>query len=695
MYRIFRPGHLLASAGLLLGASAAHGADYVLDDQVSIGVARPSSANGDFTEHDAYEPAIATAPEQHLALFVWAGDDAYTRAGDDGELHLANDEFEIYGRLVTTSNLNRENASQRLSFMGDDLESDAAERAKYDARNPAVAWNPVAGEFLVVWEGDGDTAPLVDDEFEIFAQRVGIDGQPVGERVRISIMGDDAAAGAERTRYDAANPSIAVDPLGNYLVVWEGDTDAAPLVDDEKEIFGRYLDSTATPAGGQFRISFVGDDSETDAAVRAARDATRPQVIFNGGDGVVAWQADDSLYGLADDEHEIFLQHLGPVPAPDPGCTDPLCPVEWVPAGDPVRVSTMGSDGDAAFDGLQPALTSNPNTRALLVAWHGDTSDGALVDEEQEVFARLFDESLAPLGAQFRVSTMGTDTETDTAKRARYDATAATAEWSDSDGVFFIAWRGDTDTEFEIELGDEVTEVRSLVDDEFEIFGRLLHADGVPLAKQFRVSIQGNDLEDTPEDRVKFGADAPAVAFANGVLLTGWSGDSNVPGTLDDGMQVFAVRVAALSTELEMVLESDLVAPTVPAPIRVDFSLDNNGTVVARNVAVRVEMSNEFPLSFEGCEAVTDNTCELGDIAPGEAARFSVILATDHLELDDTLGTTLSLTTRADTGLSNIGLADGNMFVAASVTVKGGGSAGAFWLLLAGAGVWRARNRRR
>lgn len=42
--------------------------------------------------------------------------------------------------------------------------------ATYRAWDPAVAYNPTYDEYLVVWAGDDDTAPLVDEEFEIFGQ---------------------------------------------------------------------------------------------------------------------------------------------------------------------------------------------------------------------------------------------------------------------------------------------------------------------------------------------------------------------------------------------------------------------------------------------------------------------------------------------------------------------------------------------
>jgi hypothetical protein len=54
----------------------------------------------------------------------------------------------------------------RLSDMGPDGD------ANYDAWNPAVAYNNTTNEYLAVWSGDDDTGRLVDEEYEIFGQRL-------------------------------------------------------------------------------------------------------------------------------------------------------------------------------------------------------------------------------------------------------------------------------------------------------------------------------------------------------------------------------------------------------------------------------------------------------------------------------------------------------------------------------------------
>jgi hypothetical protein len=88
-----------------------------------------------------------------------------------------------------------------------------------------------------VWQSDDDTAPLVDGESEIFGQRLNAaTGAEVGDNdFRLSDMGPDGS-----TSFGAFNPAISYNSANNEcLVVWSGDDDTAPLVNDESEIFGQ------------------------------------------------------------------------------------------------------------------------------------------------------------------------------------------------------------------------------------------------------------------------------------------------------------------------------------------------------------------------------------------------------------------------------------------------------------------------
>ncbi|MGB5259356.1 MAG: hypothetical protein WBO34_02400, partial [Gammaproteobacteria bacterium] len=121
----------------------------------------------------------------------------------------------------------------RISDMGPDGDDN------YSAGDPAVAYNAMANEYLVVWRGDDDTAALVDNEYEIFGQRINADtGLELGMDFRISDMGPDGDV-----NFSADAPAVVYNATADeYLVVWGGDDDTAPLVDNEYEIFGQRID---------------------------------------------------------------------------------------------------------------------------------------------------------------------------------------------------------------------------------------------------------------------------------------------------------------------------------------------------------------------------------------------------------------------------------------------------------------------
>ena len=120
----------------------------------------------------------------------------------------------------------------RLSDMGPDGNT------SYNAFSPEVVFNPISNEYLVVWSGDDDTIPLVDNELEIFGQSIrGNTLSKTGTNFRFSDMGPDG-----NVRYGAFLPAAAFNSLANqYLVVWEGTDNTPPLVLNEFEIFGQRI----------------------------------------------------------------------------------------------------------------------------------------------------------------------------------------------------------------------------------------------------------------------------------------------------------------------------------------------------------------------------------------------------------------------------------------------------------------------
>jgi len=140
----------------------------------------------------------------------------------------------------------------RISDLGPDGD------VNFDAFSPAIAYNSANNEYLVAWAGDD----VVDEEFEIFGQRIdAVTGAEIGANdFRISDMGPDGDV-----NFGASDSAIAYNSLDNeYLVVWEGGDDTAPLVDNEVEIFGQRIDAAtgAEIGANDFRISDMGPDGD-------------------------------------------------------------------------------------------------------------------------------------------------------------------------------------------------------------------------------------------------------------------------------------------------------------------------------------------------------------------------------------------------------------------------------------------------
>ncbi len=265
----------------------------------------------------ARTPDVAYNATNNEYLVVWDGDDV------DGQ-------FEIYGQRIDAATLAEVGANDfRISVMGPDGST------AYGAFTPAVVWNGIDNEYLVVWRGDDNTAPLVDNEMEVHGRRIdGATGALLGVQFRISDMGPNGDL-----TFGAAEPAVAWDStLNRYLVVWRGDDSVAP---DEIEIWGQLLTAAgAEIAPNDFRISDAGNPGDT------TRIATSPHVAYNSTNQeyLVVWHADDLT---VDNDTEIFGQRITAATGLEIGTSD-------------FRISDMGPENNAEYRGLNPRVAYKP-----------------------------------------------------------------------------------------------------------------------------------------------------------------------------------------------------------------------------------------------------------------------------------------------------------------------------------------------
>jgi hypothetical protein len=384
----------------------------------------------------ATNEAIAYNPRRDEYLVVYRAD----------ALPTVN-ELEIFGRLVSPTG-DPAGQSFRISNVGPD---GVIQAAPVDA---AVAYNASNNQYLVAWSGDGSG---VDEEREIFAQRVGPTGEQLGGDFRISTTGpvNDPAR-------DAVDPTVAYNSrTGGYLVAWEAD----PFTNDnEREIFAQRLSATGGEQGGDTRVSNVGADGD------AGRDGTDAAIAYNSIENqyLVAFRANNLA---TSGEYEIYARRLSAGAAQ---------------LGGEFRVSTVGIDGDTSHGVEDPSTAYNPRDSQYLVAWE---ADGTAIDNKYEIFAQRLSSSGSELGPDTRISFTGALDDPD-----QTSIGPAAIGFSPTGSEYLLAWVGDG------------TDASGEPDTKEEIFAQRVSRFGRPLDGNVRIS------HTPPVDFADHGASSPDLA---------------------------------------------------------------------------------------------------------------------------------------------------------------------------------------
>ena len=257
-----------------------------------------------------------------------------------------------------------------------------------DSLNATVAMD-ADGDFVVVWESSywENENPTLVREFAIVARRYDSGGDPVASEF---LANPDE-------HYWVANPTVASDDDGNFVVVWETDLDP----DGSSGIYGqRFVPFSAV--GPEFQVNTTIVNDQTDPAV--AMDAD--------GNFVAVWQSYHS------GDSDIYAQRF------DAGGT---------PQGAGLRVNTTiaGSQSNAAV-----AMDADGD---FVVAWQSPQDlDGSL-----GICAQRYNSAGVADGGEFQVN-ITTD-----------DDQSRPMVAMDDDGDFVIAWQSVTETYYHSYSGQE------------------------------------------------------------------------------------------------------------------------------------------------------------------------------------------------------------------------------------------------
>lgn len=180
-------------------------------------------------------PTLACETARAQCLVVWQDDRRFSSLFTD-----------VMGQLVDVS---------EASTIGDEVDIAVGVDYQY---SPVVAFNPVSGEYLVVWDDD------------ISARRLSLSGRLLGSKIPISLESPH--------QY---KPAVAVMEDGTYLIVWE---DLRNLGRRGADIYGQWLSAAGRPLGSNVALSTDRHNQYSPSMVAGADWGT--------GDFIVIWEDD-------------------------------------------------------------------------------------------------------------------------------------------------------------------------------------------------------------------------------------------------------------------------------------------------------------------------------------------------------------------------------------------------------------------
>jgi len=191
------------------------------------------------------------------------------------------------------------------------------------------------------------------------------------------------------TTYDQRNAAIAMDPAGNFVVVW-----GSYLQDGSSNgVFGQLFDPNCGAAGGEFQINTT-----------AAGNQTEPAVATDGAAGfVITWQG-PGVSGGADED--IFAQRLDP---------------NGLPVGGEFRVNGYTLDAQ-----LYPSGAASDDG-TLIIVWE---SANLPQEGQKAICGQLYDSNAVESGTEFVIN--------EEPSVCRYPDVAA-----DANGNFAVVWMQD------------------------------------------------------------------------------------------------------------------------------------------------------------------------------------------------------------------------------------------------------------
>lgn len=313
---------------------------------------------------NAYRPKVVIHPAGGY-LVAWGA--------EAPGLGLADGEFEIFGQRVD-QDLDLVGGQRRLS----NVEPDGNIFGEGSAAMLKALFNPVTGEYVLLWLAGDHAFGLGGEHREVFMRRYAADTLlPAAPPARVSFSGPDL------TFYSAGFTDATYNPdRQEFFVTWSA------RVDDflGREIYGQRISAVDyAMLGAAQRISFTLPDSKTPHQVPVPPEegdrysATTPHVTWSSSlqQYIVTWTADQGVDGWRDGDIEVHATLVD-------GATG-------APAGVTRTVSEMGQRGGTSHISTGSWQTADPASGRALVVWEGNEQRAGLSGGKVEIFGQFLD----------------------------------------------------------------------------------------------------------------------------------------------------------------------------------------------------------------------------------------------------------------------------------------------------------------
>jgi hypothetical protein len=414
------------------------------------------------------------------------------------------------------------------------------------------------GDFVIVWASEGQDG----SGYGIYGQRYDSSGVPQGSELQVNTYISN----------DQEMPAVAMDPNGNFVVVWESEGQDG----SEDGVFARLYNNTGTPIGTEFQVNTYNTSFQRQPSV-----AMGPSGNF-----VITWESNEQD-GSARGCYAQRYNHTG------------------TPIGLEFQVNTYTQD---IQDDPMVAMDSDDN---FVITWMSNGQDGS----SSGIYAKEYVSTGIPSGSEFQVNEYTSDGQyfPSIAMNSSANFIVTWSSWGQDNsgsGVFARLYTGEPPGISNVLLDDGVSQGSTLVVENSQLMTVFLNAtiddsntgNSTIFSANYTVG-KDNWISSIPMDPTDGAFDEPIENVTITINISSWPGGtyelwvygSDVLGNLN----LTGARVTLIIQDTTPPIISDVTAVPDPQEVYEVVNISANITDIGQIFGVSVEIYDP-DLNFVG-----------------------------------------------------------------------------------------------